>query len=80
METASLGDFYQEFAAKGEGRAEVITRRGSCIKDDRGNIFKGGENSVEEKLKVKWIHDGANFLRNRKGTGTETKIRGFLIC
>lgn len=80
METARLGDSSWEVAAKGEGRAGVVTRGGGCIKDDWGNSFKGGENSVEQNLKVKWIHDGADFLRNHKGTGTETKIKGFLIC
>lgn len=38
MEIASLGDSYREFAAKGEGRAVMITRRGSCIKNDRENF------------------------------------------
>lgn len=39
METASLGDFYQEFAAKGESRAEVITRRGTAASRMTGEIF-----------------------------------------
>lgn len=38
----------------------------SCIKDDQENIFRGGENSVEEKQNVKWIHHGAEFLRSHK--------------
>ena len=34
---------------------------------------------MEEKLEEKWINDGANFLRNQEGLGTETNLRRFLI-